>query len=82
MVSCVTVQFNPLLGEGLLLMGRVAAPVDPVECTFEGSSSSSTCINGPGLGAIVRSLQIGLAIIYWYNKTSAGSNGFNFGFLA
>ena len=25
-------------------------PVDPVECTFEISSSSSTCIYGPGQG--------------------------------
>ena len=50
MVFCVTMQFKPLLGEGLLLMGRLDTPVDPVECTFEGPSSYSTCIYGPGRG--------------------------------
>ena len=50
MVFCITMQFNPLLGEGLQLMGLVDKPVGPFECTFEGPSSSSACIYDPGRG--------------------------------
>jgi len=50
MVFCITMQFNPLLGEGLQLMELVDKQVGPFECTFEGPSSSSACIYDPGQG--------------------------------